>query len=103
MLPAYKIILSPEAATDLESLHEYISKDSPQNAAKMIGRILDAISSLETFPRRNIVENQSKKIRRPVRSLPVRPYIVYFRILEEQQAIIIHSVRHGARRRRKRF
>jgi len=103
MLPAYRIILSPEAASDLQSLYDYISKDSSDNAAKMVGRILEAIETLETIPHRNIVEHQSKRIRRPVRSLPVKPYIIYFRVLEEQQAVMIHSVRHGARRRRKRF
>jgi toxin ParE1/3/4 len=103
MLPVYRIILSPEAAADLQSLYDYICKDSPDNAAKMVARILDAIESLEAFPGRTIVEHQSRKIRTPVRSLPVKPYIIYFRILEERKAVIIHSIRHGARRRRRRF
>ena len=38
----------------------------------MVGRILDAIESLETFPHCNVVERQSKKINQPVRSLPVK-------------------------------
>lgn len=101
MLPTYRIILSPEAASDLQSIHEYISQDSPDNAAKMVARLLDAISSLENLPHRTVVEHQSKKITRPVRSLPVKPYIIYFRVLEEQQAVMIHSVRHGARRRKR--
>ena len=103
MPASYHVILSPEAAADLQALYDYISKDSPDNAAKTVGRILDAIESLEIFPRRNVVEHQSRKIKRPVRSLPVKPYIIYFRVLDEQQAVIIHSVRHGARRRPRRF
>lgn len=103
MPAAYHVILSPEAAADLQALYEYISKDSPDNAAKMVGRILDAIESLETFPHRNVVERQSKKIKQPVRSLLVKPYIIYFRVLDEQVAVTVLSVRHGARRRPKRF
>lgn len=103
MPPSFHIILSPEAAADLQSLHEYISKDSPQNAANVVGRILDAIATLETFPHRNIVESKSRKIKDPVRSLPVKPYIVYFRVLESQQAVRILTVRHAARRPPQRF
>jgi toxin ParE1/3/4 len=103
MPPVYRIILSPEAAADLQSLYDYISMDSPRNAATMVGRILDAIESLETFPHRNVVPRQSRKIKHPVRSLPVKPYVIYFRVLEDRQAIMIHAVRHGARRRPRRF
>jgi plasmid stabilization system protein ParE len=35
MPPVYRIILSPEAAADLQSLYDYISMDSPRNAATM--------------------------------------------------------------------
>ncbi len=103
MPPSFHIILSPEAAGDLETLHEYIRKDSPQNAAKVVGRILDAIGTLETFPHRNIVESKSRKIKDPVRSLPVKPYIIYFRVLDRQQAVHILTVRHAARRPPRRF
>ena len=82
MSPAFHIILSKEAACDLEALHEYIGKDSPQNAAKVVGRILDGIESLENFPHRNVVETRSGRIKSPVRSLPVKPYVIYFRVLE---------------------
>jgi plasmid stabilization system protein ParE len=99
-MPAtYRVILSPEAAADLQSLYDYISLDSPQNAARMVGRLLDAIGSLETFPHRNVARHQSRKIRHPVHSLPVKPYVIYFRVLDDRQAVIILSVRHGARRR----
>jgi len=103
MPPSFHIILSPEAAGDLESLHEYISNDSPHNAAMVVGRILDAIATLEIFPHRNVVEWKSGKIKDPVRSLPVKPYIIYFRVLESQQAVRILTVRHGARRPPRRF
>lgn len=103
MPPVYHIIISPEAANDLQSLHDYIGNDSPQNAAKTVGRILDAIGTLGIFPHRKVVEHQSAKTKHPVRSLAVRPYVVYFRVLDQQQAVRILSVRHGARRRPRSF
>jgi toxin ParE1/3/4 len=102
-MPAFHVIISPEAATDLQELHDFISLDSPQNAAKMVGRILDAIATLEIVPHRNVVQRLSRKITNPVRSLPVKPYIVYFRVLDQQQAVRILAVRHAARRRPRRF
>ena|SRR5947207_2507733 len=100
---AFRIILSPEAASDLQTIHDYIVQDSPQNAAKLIARILDEIDTLKAFPHRTVLPSQSKKLRYPVRTFPVRPYVIYFRVLDEQQAVRILTVRHGARRRPKRF
>jgi plasmid stabilization system protein ParE len=99
MPASYRVILSPEAAADLQALYDYIALDSPQNAATMVGRLLDAIESLETFPHRNVARHQSRRIKHRVRSLPVKPYLVDFRVLDDRQAVIILSVRHGARRR----
>ena len=65
--PSHKLICAYqdhiEAASDLQSLHESISKDSPQNAANVVGRILDAIATLETFPHRKVVEWKSGRLR----------------------------------------
>lgn len=99
----YHLIMSPQAAADLQAIHEYISLDSPQNAARVVGRILDAIDKLEIVPHRTMVERQSRKIKHPVRSLPIKPYIVYFRVIDERQEVRILTVRHGARRRPTRF
>ena len=52
MPPIYRIILSPEAAADLEQIHAYISRESPENAVKVVERILDEIATLETFSHR---------------------------------------------------
>ena len=103
MREPYRVRLSSEAASDLESIHSFISRDSPQNAAGMVERILAAIETLETFPHRTVLERQSKKIRHPVRSLPVHPYVVFFRALDDERIVRILTIRHGARRRPRRF
>jgi toxin ParE1/3/4 len=103
-MPAhYHIILSPEAASDLQALHDYIGLDSPQNAAKVVERILKAITSLELFPHRNLVQRESKKIKHPVRSLGVRSYLIYFRVIESEEVVRILTVRHSAQQRPRRF
>ena len=99
----FRIILSPEAGGDIQAIYNYVAQDSATNAAKLVGRLLDAIDSLATFPHRTVAERRSSKIRHPVRSLPVRPYVIYFRVIEEAQAVRVLTVRHGARRKPRRF
>jgi plasmid stabilization system protein ParE len=102
-MDTYRVIITPRAGADLEGIHDHIAQDSAENASKMIARILDALESLRQFPHRTIVSHQNRKIRHPVRSLPVSPYIVYFRVLDEESVVRVLTVRHGARRRPKRF
>lgn len=94
----YHLIISPEAAEDMQALHAHIAQGSPDNAAKMVERILAAIEELSAFPHRTVAQHVSPKMRQPVRSLPVRPYVVYFRVTEDPRTVRILSVRHGARR-----
>jgi len=97
-MKTFHVIILPRAADDLQEIHDYIAKDSPQNAAGMISRILDALEPLKQFPHRTKVMHQSSKLRHPVRSLSVRPYTIYFRVLDDAQAVRVLHVRHGARK-----
>ena len=94
--------MSPGAARELEAIFDYIAHDSPARAAALIDGILKAIESLGDFPLRNIVAGQ-ERAERPVRSLPVRPYIIYFRVSPANQSIHVLRVVHGARRQPRRF
>jgi plasmid stabilization system protein ParE len=99
MAATYRIIIAPEAAADLQAIYEYVAKDSPDSAARLVSRILNAIERLAILPHRNIVQHQSRRLRHPVRSLPVRPYVAFFRVIDNDAVVRILTVRHGARRR----
>jgi plasmid stabilization system protein ParE len=99
----FRILMRKQAATDLEKIFTKIAKNSPQAAPAFIERILDALDSLEIFPHRNVVEGQKPETDHPVRSLPVPPYLVFFRVLDHQRVVRILRIRHGARRPLKRF
>jgi toxin ParE1/3/4 len=103
MTGQYRVRLTPQALSDLEEIHSYIAQDSPQNASSMLARILDAIDTLEMFPHRTVVERQSAALKYPVRSLPAKPYVIYFRVIEDKKIVVVRHIRHGARRRPKRF
>ncbi len=103
MLETYRIIILPEAAANIESIHEYIKEDSPQNAVTVSRRLLEAIASLDQFPHRYKVHTSSKNPDRVVHSMPVPPFIVYYRVIERNRAVEVMIIRHGARRQPRRF
>jgi plasmid stabilization system protein ParE len=101
MPTSYKILMYRRPSKDLQRIFAHIAKDSSQNASAMVDRILTAIDGLKGFPHRTIVEADNPDA--PLRSLPVPPYVVFFRVFDAQRAIKILHVRHGARRRPKRL
>jgi addiction module RelE/StbE family toxin len=88
-----KIRWTKRAIRRLLSVHAYISKDSPDAAARVAEKILNAIARLEKFP----------QIGRPGRSERTRelvvaglPYVIPYRV--EHDGILILSVVHTSRK-----
>ena len=52
MPDAFQVRITPRALSDLEEIFDYIRQSSPQNAAMMIERLMNAIDGLEMFPSR---------------------------------------------------
>lgn len=60
-----KVVWSPEAIEDLESIAEYIGRDSEFYARAVATKIVEVIRSIETFPwiGRVVPELEEEKIR----------------------------------------
>lgn len=99
----YRILIQPRVAADLEAIHHYISHDSPQNAASFIAKLIAAFDSLQAFPTRYSVYEGPRRPRDAVRRMPVSPYLVYYRVRDDVNAVDIITVRHGARKQPRRF
>ena len=99
----YRIILSPRAGAALEGIFRYIAQHSPQNAPIVVERILTAIDSLKTMPARFKVERRDRRLGYDVHSMVVAPHIVFYRVIEPDRVVRILDVRHGARRRPRKF
>jgi len=99
----YRLIIAPKAALDLTAIHAVIAEDSPQNAALMAMRIMDALELLQVARHRTVLAAQPQGLKYAVRSLVIRPYVVYFRAIEEQKVVRILRIRHGARRSLRHF
>jgi plasmid stabilization system protein ParE len=84
------VIWSRRAITHLVALRAYIERDSEQHAARIAGRILDAVALLQTQP----------EMGRPGRLLgtrelvvPDNPYIIPYRVRRDRLELM--AVFHG--------
>ena len=77
MPDGYCVIILPRASADLVEICSYIEQDSPQNAAVVAERLIDAIDSLTELPHRYEVHEHRKDPAKAVRSMAVPPFIIY--------------------------
>lgn len=89
----FKVVWSPEAGEDIESIADYISKDSQFYASSVVTRVVDLAGSLGEFPLigRVVPELNDENIRERF----VYSYRVIYRI--EKERILIIAVVHGKR------
>ena len=88
-----KIEWTEPALLDLESIRDYIRKDSQYYAARFVEKIIEAVESLEKFPGmgRTVPEAEEENIR----ELLLHNYRIIYRI--EVERILVLTVIHGAR------
>ena len=65
----------------------------------VIRRLLDAMDGLHLLPHRYRVVGSKRKPRNEMRLMPVRPHVVYYRIIESDKVVLISTVQHGAHHR----
>lgn len=99
----YRVIVSPRAFDDLDEILRYVKQASPANAVKVIDRLWAATRRLNEMPHRYRVVQGFSRPGRAVRRMPVRPYLVYYRIDEANHVVRVLTIRHGHRRRPRRF
>jgi toxin ParE1/3/4 len=90
---AYKIVWSPKAIDDADSIALYISRDSTSYAAAVVRRILNTARSIEAFPfaGRVVPELNDTNIRERF----VYSYRIIYRI--EETTVTVAAVIHGKR------
>ncbi len=88
-----KVVWSPEAIEDLESIAEYISRDSAFYAQAVVAKILETGRSIQDFPwiGRVVPELEDENIRERF----VYSYRVVYQV--DQNRILVVAVIHGKR------
>lgn len=89
-----KVTYSPRALAQIEDIHAYIAERYPRAAAAVVERIEKLCAMLGDYPGCGTPTD-----RKEVRVLPVvrYPYLIFYRILDEENEVRILRVRHGAR------
>jgi plasmid stabilization system protein ParE len=89
----YKVVWSPEAIEDIESISDYIARDSEFYARAVVTKILDVARSVKDFPfiGRVVPEFGQEEIRERF----VYGYRLIYKI-EEQKILIVTAI-HGKR------
>jgi toxin ParE1/3/4 len=80
------------ALVDLDEIFSYIAADSPAAAARLVARVEDAARRIAATPYMGQV---TRNVR--FRRFPVGNYLIVYEVGTDE--VIIHYVRHGARRR----
>ncbi len=88
-----EIVWAPRAIADLESLAEYISRDSPVNASRFVSRLLQRVESLGTQPDSGSFLQEDENLR--YRQVFQGMYRVIYRY--DDETVWIVAVHHAAR------
>ncbi len=84
------------AASDLESIAEYLFEKTPEHAARLIREICDAVFALRIYPNRG---RPGKKSGTRELVLPALPYIVVYKVASDVLHIarILHAAQDWPR------
>ena len=93
LIPEVRVIVTDGAAADLEAIFAYLEERSPGAAARLAGRLRQAIAALELFPARGKPGHHADTRELSI----VWPYVIVYRITPT--AVQILRVLHGAQDR----
>jgi toxin ParE1/3/4 len=88
------IVVAPQAREDLRETYDYIAKDNPNAASRVLAHIVEVIGMLasESVTGREVRLKDGRR----VKTWPVPPYRIYYRVRGQELQVI--RVYHQARR-----
>lgn len=98
----YSVELTHTARRAIEEQAGFIATaaGAPLEAARWLGRILSAVESLERWPRRTGIAEESAFVKDEVRQLVIGRHLLLFVVDEARRTVTIVGLRHGHRRPR---
>ena len=98
-MDAYAVVITPEAADNLQEIKYYISYSlkSPQTAGKYIRSVRKQIEGLEVFPSARSLVQEEPWRSRGVRRIIHKNFYIYFRIDEANKTVYILNVIYAKR------
>ena len=91
----YRVDITDEALTDMESLYEYIAFKllAPENAMGQYNRIADAILTLDSYPERFTLFECEPEHSRGIHKMIVDNYVVCYVI--DSEVVTVTNVLYG--------
>lgn len=88
---AYHVLLTDDAAVDLEDLYEYIeSHDAPEKADYVLDKIEEAFVSLSENPERGAYPNELLAVGlREYREIYFKPYRIIYRVIADNVYVMV--------------
>ncbi len=97
----YHVIIQPPAAVEMDKAYLWIVKHAPESATKWFNGLEAAIQTLDSFPQRCPLADESKafdvEIRQLIYGKRVGAYRILFTVAEDTVHVL--HVRHGRRQR----
>ncbi|ABR46972.1 addiction module toxin, RelE/StbE family [Alkaliphilus metalliredigens QYMF] len=95
----YKILRTDKAEDQLRDIIFYIADDSGdvEVALKYLDKIEAAINRLQEFPKSGSIPRYSILKKRGYRVVTVEKHLVFYRIDEEEETVIIYAIVDGRR------
>ena len=93
------VFYSAKAQADLNSIYSYIAFSlNESGTAKTIFKVItEAIDSLENMPERHPLVDMEPHKSRQIRKMPVKNYLVFYKVNREKQAVEIVRIMYGGR------
>ena len=85
--------LHPEAFADLDNIRDYIARESPDAADRVISELFETIRGLVLFPHKG--HRRPDLTSRPLRFILVREYLIAY--APEEKPLWVVAVMHGRR------
>ncbi len=97
----YRVIIQPSAGADMDKAYVWMVEHAPDQATKWLNGLEAALQTLDGFPQRCPLAEESKafavEIRQLVYGQRVGAYRILFTVVED--AVHVLHVRHGRRER----
>jgi plasmid stabilization system protein ParE len=96
----YRVVITPDAETDLRQIYHFIRKGSPRIATEWIRLARECANSLTRHPERCRLAQEHESFSQPIRQLLIGSgnrgtYRLLF-LIEDRTVFVLH-VRHGSR------
>lgn len=90
----YKVLITPKAKVELESIHNYIIETFADILAadKLKLQILQRISSLNTFPQRYQIFNVTYRLPKNIHVTFVKRYAIMYIIDEKRSVVLVEKI-----------